>query len=506
MRTQWSPILKKGEKEMIKKFSVVALAGLLALPVLASAGTKDTSIEALERQMQEMTQMFNSQINALKSEIADLKDKDDQISKDVSAAAAAPAAPVVAAASWTDSFKIGGQVRMRGYNLQNFLDLDDDGDGDNWDVFRHKTSIWLSADASEKVSGYVKLSNQNYGEGITFADDNNSNKVFVDNAYIDVKDMFDLPIDARIGRQNVMYGTGFVLFDGQSQFASTSIYLDGVKLSWKINDNVTLDGLYFKDEEIERANTDQDDITVGGAYLTAKECPFTGAKSELYALNRHDETLGKDIWMYGLRLSDKFESGFDYSLEGAIQKGDAAEDVDQDAFGYKLGAGYTFTKADMKPRVYVGYSFLSGDEDPTDDDSERWDTFYGGWPQFGDIVAWKFLNLPNAIANTYDPTFSELSSTTAEAVYSNFGLFTIGASANLFKNFSADISYSLMTADETQNGFDDDIADIYQATLKYQYSDKLSFSVYGALFDAGDAFGDDADNATEVFWEANYMF
>jgi len=516
---------------MIKKISTLAIAGLLALPAMASAGssTDATSMESIERQMQEMSKMFNSQINALKEEIADLKSKNQQMSQEISSVAAAPvAAPAEAKpagpASWTESVSIGGQVRVRSYYFDNFYDLDDDNDQDRWDVLRHKTSIWLKVDPSEKVSGYVKISNQNYGEGVTakaaWEEDNKSNKLFVDNAYVDVKEMFGLPVDARIGRQDVMYGTGFVLFDGNSEVASTSAYLDGLKLGFNITDNVLLDGLYFKDWEGNRDNLSDDDITLSGGYLTVKECPLTGAKDEFYVLNRNDENLDKNIWMYGLRISDKFDSGFDYSLEGAIQKGDAYRDtvtdklVDQDALGYKLGAGYTLKNTEMKPRFYLGYAFLSGDEDPNDNNNERWDVFYGGWPQFGDIISWKYINAPvNAIGTSYDPTFNQLSSTPGEDVYSNFSIAALGVKAELFKNFSADLSYMLMTADETAPGYDDDIGDVYQLSLKYMYNTKLSFSLYAGIFDPGNAFDDPTtaakegdDLAKEFFIEADFKF
>ncbi len=507
---------------MIKKISTVALAGLLALPVTAGAASSDATIEALERQMQEMTKMFNGQLNAMKEEIATLKAKDQQMSKEilaipvesVDAKTIRTAAPD--AASWTKDITMGGRVRMRGYNLQNVWTFNDDMDQDNWDVFRHKTDVWMKVNASDKVSGFIQIANQNWGEGVTSANnweiDNMSNKLFVDNAYINVQDMFELPVDMKIGRQNVMYGSGFVLFDGNSQFGSTSIFLDGVKLGWKISDTITLDGLYFKDWEGNRDNASDDDITVGGGYLTNKNGWLVGGQEELYVLNRYDQNLGKDIWMYGLRFSDKLECGFDYSLEGAIQKGDAKEDVDQDALGYKLSTGYTFTDSAMKPRLYLNYAFLSGDEDQNDDDSERWDVFYGGWPQFGDIIAWKYLNVGglNAIANTYDPNYNELSSNGGEAVYSNVSMATLGASANLFKNFSANLSYTLMTADETVGNYDDDIGDVYQLTLKYQYSKQLAFRLYGAMFEPGDAFDTAAnlydDDATEVFLEADFRF
>ena len=241
---------------MIKKFSTVALATMLALPSLAAAGA-GASVADLEKQMQEMTKAFNAQIQALQREVSNLKDADQdnqKAIKDVSSSiAAAPAPATVEVPGWTKKITLGGQVRMRGYDLQNVWTFNDDDNRDNWDVFRHKTTLWAKVDATEKVSGFVAFSNQNWGEGVTTAGeweiDNKSNKVFVDNAYINVKDFFDIPVDLRIGRQNVMYGTGFVLFDGNSQFGSTSIFLDGVKAGWRITDNITLDGLYFKDYE-----------------------------------------------------------------------------------------------------------------------------------------------------------------------------------------------------------------------------------------------------------------
>lgn len=404
--------------------------------------------------------------------------------------------------------KFGGQVRMRGYNLQNMWDLDDDADGDNWSVFRLKTSLYVSMALDEDVTGYVRISNQNYGEGVSYDKDNASNKTFVDNAYINVDNFFKLPVTVRIGRQNIMYGSGFVLFDGNSQFASTSIFLDGVKASWHITDKMQLDGLYFKDEENDRDNDADDDITLSGVYFTNKECSLTGAKQEFYILNRKDDNLDKDIIMYGVRISDKFASGLDYSAEVAIQKGDFSSTVDQDALGYKLDLGYTVNKCTVKPRFYLGYAALSGDEDPNDSDNESWDVFYGGWPQFGDLLAWRYLNLGGGNNIThYDPNYNSGSSTGAEAVYSNIEIATIGASAVFFEKLSANISYSLLTADETINGIDDDLGDYYQLKLKYKYSKALSFAVYAAMIDPGDTFDDvNNDNATEVYWEADLRF
>ena len=403
--------------------------------------------------------------------------------------------------------QFGGQVRMRGYSLINMWDFDDDADGDDWSVFRIKTSLFVKMDLDKDVTGYVKISNQNYGEGVSYDEDNKSNKLFVDNAYINVDNFFQLPISIRLGRQNLMYGSGFVLFDGNSQFASTSIFFDGIKATWHINDKMKLDCLYFKDMENNRAKVVDDDITLSGLYFTDKECPLTNARNELYILNREDEAIDKDITMFGYRISDKLDFGLDYSAEIALQTGDFSATADQDAIACKLDLGYTLKDVSVKPRFYLGYVSLSGDEAGTSD-NESWDSFYGGWPQFGDLLAWKYLNVgPNNIISHYDPNYAAGSTIIGEVVYANFNMATIGVSANLFRNFSADISYSMLTIDETINNIDDDFGNYYQLKLKYRYTKALCFSVYAAMIDPGDAFENVAnDDATEVYWEADLRF
>ncbi|MEW6594255.1 MAG: alginate export family protein [Thermodesulfobacteriota bacterium] len=417
---------------------------------------------------------------------------------------------------------MGGQVTFRGYNLQNVWDFNDASDSDNRDLFRTKGSIWADFKATDNVTARVQLTDQTWGEGVTYtasslsatdsAMDNNSNKVFLDNAYINVKNLLGLPVEGTFGRQNLIYGTGFVILDGQSQFASTSIYFDGVKLRWHVTDQMMLDGFYMKDQENTVANSANnwagDDITLSGFYFTNKKCALTGMQQELYVLNRNDEALQKDIWMYGVRLSDKLANGIDYSLEGAIQKGDATATLDQDAWGCKLDAGYTFKDMGWKPRVYLGYAFMSGDGNANDGDNEQWDVFYGGWPQWGDLLAWKYLNIGagNKLSSVY-AGYDDYSTVAGEAVYSNLQIATIGTNFVPLDKFSVNLSYSDLKFDKTDAGVDDDFGDYYQAMLKYQYTKQMSFSLYGALLSPGAAFNSTPkDDATEVYWEAEYKF
>ena len=186
--------------------------------------------------------------------------------------------PIVANAIDLSKIKIGGELRMRGYELRNVWDFNMKNYMDSWNVFRHRTNLFVSAELDKNIIGYIKIANQNFGEGVTqeknWEEDNKSNKIFIDNAYININKIFNLPVNIRLGRQNLIYGSGFVLFDGQSQLASTSIYFDGIKIGWNISEKMNIDVLYFKDQENNRNNKVNDDITLSGAYLTSNYSAF----------------------------------------------------------------------------------------------------------------------------------------------------------------------------------------------------------------------------------------
>ena len=90
-------------------------------------------------------------------------------------------------------------------------------------------------------------------------------------------------------------------------------------------------------------------------------------QQEMYLINRNDQSLNKDIYMTGIRLSDKFESGLDYSAEAAYQFGHFNEKANsnQNAWGSKLDGGYTLTEAPLTPRLFLGYTYLEGDKPDT---------------------------------------------------------------------------------------------------------------------------------------------
>jgi hypothetical protein len=282
--------------------------------------------------------------------------------------------------------------------------------------------------------------------------------------------------------------------------------MDGVRTVWRLREDTAIDALYFKDEEKRRDNAVPDDITLTGLYLTST-ATLPAGKQELYALGRVDEFIGKEIYMFGARLSNAYDLGIDYSAEGAWQTGNFSVGIDQSAWGLKLDLGFKLKDVAASPRLSGGFVRLTGNDYETPGKNEAWDVFYGGWPQYGDLLAWKYINVgaDNAIA-IYDPGYALGSTVGAEAVYSNFNMLTGSIDVWPLSGLKAGVSYSKLVADHTAGGADTEIGDYYQLTAEYRYSKHLTFGLYAALIDPGAAFGGRNDPAAEAFWDITLSF
>jgi hypothetical protein len=139
-------------------------------------------------------------------------------------------------------------------------------------------------------------------------------------------------------------------------------------------------------------------------------------------------------------------------------------------------------------------------------ENERWDVYYGGWPQFGDLLAWKYVNIgPDNRIAAYDPGYADGSSTPGEVVYSNLEMLTLGLSAEPTDALSLRFSASDMSVHQSMTG-DTDFGNYYQLNATYRYTGKLSFGMYAARIDPGGAFGAGADAATEIYGEMKLNF
>ncbi|MCB1151760.1 hypothetical protein KDK88_09430 [bacterium] len=411
-------------------------------------------------------------------------------------AARVPAAPP---ADWT----VGGDVRVRGYHLENMWDVDSTADADRWSVWRHRTRLWAAAELDRGAQAYVRLANQHFGEGVTDAgaweEDNKSDKVFVDNAWVRLPDLLGLPLELTAGRMDVRYGSGFVLFDGQSQTASTSAYLDGVKARLAPATGVTLDLLHFKDQENRRDDASHDDVTLSGAYLTLGD----GQPREAYLLRRVNQALDREVWTGGARVGGA-AGRLTWRAEAALQRGDADALRTLEAWGatadLRLGVDAAGTA------LLAGFTGLSGDDPATAGVDERWDVVHGGWPRLGDLPAWLYLNVgPHNAVSGFDPGYADGSSRPGEVVYGNLIMPWAGVELRPRADVTARAWWSSLRAHRSAAA-SDRIGELLQLSVKHRWSADVTLALYAARLWPGDAYGPDADPATEVFWEINLAF
>ena len=123
-----------------------------------------------------------------------------------------------------------------------------------------------------------------------------------------------------------------------------------------------------------------------------------GIKGEVYWFGLHEKddinltTRNREVYTPGFRIHRPRGKGqFDYELESMFQFGTvrattATSDVtDLELFAYfhHAEAGYTFATA-WSPRLYLEYDYASGDSDPNDNSSNRFERQYGpNVPEFG---------------------------------------------------------------------------------------------------------------------------
>ena len=338
------------------------------------------------------------------------------------------AMPLSAAAAVT--WKWGPYLRFRHEYVRNMFDLADAVDSSNRDTrhyVRLKTSLWSQLDVDDQLSLYVKLTNENrahfYFEGTSgsFPDKQaskkgyhyNLNEVFVENLYVDLKQVLSLPVDVRLGRQDFIgqYGEGFLIFDGTPVDGPRSAYFNAAKASWRVNAHNTLDVIYVNDPRTDEflpvinrdqltdfatrykkdgnvlTTTDEDGTIV---YWKNKALKNVNAEG-YYIFKREFEENGVGNYASRKTLLNTVgtflkcvRAPYTFRVQGASQWG---------SYGEKkrtgLG-GYAYVDRELKeipvwsPTATVGWLYLSGDDRKTGT-QEGWDPLFSQYPWISDL-------------------------------------------------------------------------------------------------------------------------
>lgn len=135
-----------------------------------------------------------------------------------------------------------------------------------------------------------------------------------------------------------------------------------------------------------------EEVSLWGLYYQTASTPWsisTSDTAEVYALglNENDTpgraTADRDIYTFGFRVFNKpNKQQFDYEIEAAYQFGDSRSssssttDLDHEAHFEHFELGYSFD-AVWSPRLIFEYDYATGDNDPNDNENNRFQTLFG---------------------------------------------------------------------------------------------------------------------------------
>jgi len=230
-------------------------------------------------------------------------------------------------------------------------------------------------------------------------------------SYLEIKEVLDLPLAIKGGRQRIFYADNRVFGPGEWGNSGRWIW-DAVKLSWNFKGGF-VDAYYGRTqlhEPNEFSLNHRHGFESAGVYshftLPEKFFKITLEPFFMTKKDNHNRYKGEDLRMgyldsyyCGLKACGKDIKGVDYDFTFITQNGDSAHD-DIKAYGYHLLVAYNFKEINLKPVISVEYSFASGDSNPHDGDHETFDGAFGARDKmYGRMNFFYWQNIKDAQIN-----------------------------------------------------------------------------------------------------------
>jgi hypothetical protein len=251
-----------------------------------------------------------------------------------------------------------------------------DTTGSDYSAVEQRTRLHIKADFTKEVTGFIEFDSYDiWGEDFRSADyvtgvdarQNSVDDVEVFQGYIEMRDIGGSGLQARIGRQELAFGSQWLVGPRDFGFFYTGLSFDAIRLTWA-NDNFTIDGWASKLSE-NFGDIFEDDINFYGIYMSCTA--VENHTFDAFWMLLDDETplaQSTNLHTAGLRAAGRFGS-FDYDAEAAYQFGSAdrfglivgEDDADFDTFAARLDLGYAFD-VKMHPRIFMNARYYGGED------------------------------------------------------------------------------------------------------------------------------------------------
>ncbi|KPK86230.1 MAG: hypothetical protein AMJ81_01865 [Phycisphaerae bacterium SM23_33] len=288
---------------------------------------------------------------------------------------------------------------------------------------RYRFRIWTTVTPVENLSFNARLvweprhfcqpSRTLNARNARIIDEWTVNEAIADQFNIEWKNIFGLPVTVKAGRQDIIFGNGWLVLDGTPLDGSRTIFFDAIRGTLDLKDiNTTVDLIYicqqadsdqrlppFCDKDFHNIEQDEQGVIV---YVTNKSLDRT--QIDGYFIYKHDEQdLGSepgdigplapwqvgtnaDIFTFGARVAGDVGEHWKYRAEFAQEFGDK-NGRDLCAFGFNSQVSY-FLRDNWNNNFRVGYEYLSGENDPDSGSDSQFDPLWGRWPQWSELLAY----------------------------------------------------------------------------------------------------------------------
>ena len=360
-----------------------------------------------------------------------------------------------------DKIKVNGQIRPR---LQ--VDNKDFNSSTGANSFTElRSRLGISFTASKSLSGFVQIQDSRLfgSEPHTLADTKNLD---LHQAYFDIKKIFKLPFDLKVGRMELSYGSQRLI--GAVGWHNVGRSFDGGILKL-VTKSIDVDFITARTNE-SGLTSDTLDSFLFSAYGNLKV--IEGYKIEPFIIGQtrvHDNFNRVTV---GLFMGDGNKVGFSNELDAAYQFGTQMLDVNIAAYMAAYNLKFTFnTKA--KPMIGAGVAYLSGDDGEDATKYKVFSTLFATNHKFYGFMDY-FLNIPR---DTYGKGLMDIHGKASIMLFNKFNM------ALAYHMFNSSEDYTLVNGN-TSTSFGSEI----DLTLAYGYNEFVKFVGGFSYFTPGDIF------------------
>lgn len=315
----------------------------------------------------------------------------------------------------TDWLSWGADLRLREIYAPNLVFLGKSGMEKERHFQRYRGRLWATLKPATDIDLNVRLvyEPRHYCQPGSF-DDPAINEIIIDKLNVEWRNIGGLPVTAKVGRQDIIFGNGWLVLDGAPLTGSRVIHFDAARLTWQFDEiATTVDTIYIdqhadsdrwlkpiNDKDVHNREQDERGVIV---YVTNKSLENTEISG--YFIYKQDRsldpgtwaplhTVDADIYTFGGRVAGRVDDCWEYRAELAGQFGSKniqaigpARRRDLCTLGFNSSLTYLFND-EWNSSARVSYEYLSGDDPSTDGTDEQFDPLWGRWPQFSELYVY----------------------------------------------------------------------------------------------------------------------